>query len=231
MDASGSRFPSWGDFIDERLSARAFTVAKEVAARLKDRGVLLAANEAARLQTGFPQTIYWEPYGIAQGDAGLAVACAYFDQCFPMRAGTGSGRTTSTSPRAPREVRRLCRSGCSQAWPGSHFRARAFSERRRYGTLLEALDLRLCGDVLTHAAALRGKHGVAVSEFDVISGLSGVAAYLLVSGGHPPGDVALHASSTASSRSPRRLTAFPLVYALPPAGRRRHGGPLTRRGT
>jgi hypothetical protein len=40
---------------------------------------------------------------------------------------------------------------------------------------------------------LAGRHGLAVSEFDVISGLSGAGAYLLQQGGLPPGDVALDA--------------------------------------
>ena len=194
MDAPGSRVPAWGDFLDERLSARAFAVAKEVAARLKDRGVLLAANEAARLQSHFPRTVYWESYGVAQGDAGLAVACAYFDQCFP-----GEGWDTvaqdylafATTDAGRAEALPL---GLFAGMAGLAFSARALSRSGlRHGRLLESLDLRLCGDVLPHAAALVGTHGVAVSAFDVITGLSGVAAYLLSRGGHPPGDVALHA--------------------------------------
>ena len=47
--------------------------------------------------------------------------------------------------------------------------------------------------MLEPSAALTGRHGVAVSEFDLIVGLSGVAAYLLQRGYEPPMDVALQA--------------------------------------
>jgi lantibiotic biosynthesis protein len=192
MDASGPHAPSWGPFIDERLSAQAFAVAKEVAARLKDRAVLLAANDAAREQTRFPKTIYWEPYGVAQGDAGLAVACAYFDQCFPDEGWDKRGHDYLDFATRGAGSAGALPLGLFAGLAGLAFAARALSrDGRRYDTLLESLDLRLCGDVLTPAAALTGKHGVSVSEFDVITGVSGIAAYLLSRGTHPPGDVAL----------------------------------------
>ncbi len=51
----------------------------------------------------------------------------------------------------------------------------------------------ICSQVLEPSAALAGRHGVAVSDFDLIVGLSGVAAYLLSRGLDPPKDVALQA--------------------------------------
>jgi len=180
--------------VPDRVSTRAFGVAKEVAGRLRDRDLLLAANEAARAQTRFPKTVYWEPYGVAQGDAGLALACAYFDQCFPHEGWDRRGHDyLDRATRAAASLEALP-SGLFGGLAGLAFAARALSRGgRRYGTLLETLDHRLCGDAVAHATTLSGRHGVAVSEFDLITGLSGVAAYLLWRGESPPGDVALRA--------------------------------------
>jgi hypothetical protein len=183
----------WGPFLDASLSTRAFTVAKDVAGRLKSRDALIAANEAARTQTRYPKTIYWEPYGIAQGDAGLALASAYFDRCLPGHDWARIGHDyLSYATQAMDRVERVPL-GLFSGLAGLAFAVRTLSPDGRYRPLLESLDLKVCGHALAQAAALDGRHGVAVSEFDAISGSSGIAAYLLTRGGHPPGDVALQA--------------------------------------
>ena len=184
----------WAQLIDAGISARALTVAKEGAARLKDRNLLLAANEAALAQTRFPKTIYWEPYGVAQGDAGLALTCAYFDKCFPDEGWDRVGHDYLSFATRGAEGTGALPLGLFAGLAGLAFSARALSrDGSRYRSLLESLDARLCGHALTPAAALIGRHGVAVSEFDLITGLTGVAAYLLWRGCDPPGDVALQA--------------------------------------
>src|ERR1700757_5146963 len=77
------RVCGWAPVVGSDATARAVEVAKEVAERLRDREVLLAANRKARAQTRYPKTVYWEPSGVAQGDAGLALMCSYLDSCFP----------------------------------------------------------------------------------------------------------------------------------------------------
>src|SRR5688572_15823179 len=73
----------WSRALGPEQAARAVTVAEEVATRLRDRELIEAANAAAARQTAYPQSVYWEPHGIAQGDAGLALMCGYLDACFP----------------------------------------------------------------------------------------------------------------------------------------------------
>jgi lantibiotic biosynthesis protein len=183
----------WQSFVGEDLSKQAFSVAKEVARRLKNRDSVLAANETAFAQTRFPKTIYWEPYGVAQGDAGLALACAYFDQCFPDEGWDRTGHDYLSVATRAAEGRALSH-GLFAGLAGLAFSARVLSRGgSRYRSLLDSLDARLSSQVLTPAAAVAGRHGVAVSEFDLITGLTGVAAYLLWRGGTPPGDVALQA--------------------------------------
>ncbi|HZP87260.1 MAG TPA: lanthionine synthetase C family protein [Burkholderiales bacterium] len=184
----------WQCAVDDALASQALRVAEDVARRLRDRDALLAANEAARAQTHFPKTIYWEPWGVAQGDAGLALACAYFDRCFPGEEWDRIGHAYLGFATQALEGARGMPLGLLAGLAGLAFSTRALSGGNdRHRALLESLDAHLCGNVLTPVAALSGKHGVAVSEFDLISGLSGIAAYLLYRGLDPPGDVALYA--------------------------------------
>lgn len=64
---------AWAPPLESDLAAKALAVAREVADRCKSREQLLAANDAALKQTIFPKTIYWEPHGVAQGDAGAGL--------------------------------------------------------------------------------------------------------------------------------------------------------------
>jgi hypothetical protein len=66
-----------------KQAAVALAVARETALRFKDSSQIGMALTLAQGQTAFPKSIYWRPYGIAQGYAGLAVMCGYLDACFP----------------------------------------------------------------------------------------------------------------------------------------------------
>jgi hypothetical protein len=215
--APATRALSWGPFIDDHLATRVVTVAKDVAARLKDRDALLAANEAAREQTRFPRTIYWEPYGLAQGDAGLAVASAYFDQCFPHEGWDTIGDAyldVATDAAVARGDKLPL--GLFAGLAGVAYAARALSRHgRSHSALRDSIDVKLCGDVLTPVASLRGRHGMAVSEFDAITGLSGIAAYLLTRGSEPPADVVLEAILDAFVAMTEECDAIPHWYTPP----------------
>src|SRR5262245_16930153 len=73
----------WRPTLQATTAASAVAVAQEIAARLQSREQVDAAFAATVQQTAFPEFAYWQPYGIAQGYAGLAVMCSYLDACFP----------------------------------------------------------------------------------------------------------------------------------------------------
>jgi hypothetical protein len=176
------------------LAARALSVAREVAERCKSRERLLAANDAALKQTTFPQTIYWEPSGVAQGDAGIALMCSYLDACFPEEGWDKTGHEFLTWATRGAEATGARHTGLYSGLAGLAFSARSLSrDGSRYKKLLASLDYGISSQVLEPSSALSGRHGVAVSEFDLIVGLSGVAAYLLQRRYEPPMDVALQA--------------------------------------
>ena len=156
------------------------TVARDVAVRASDPGRISAALAAAAGQTHYPQSLHWEPYGIAEGDAALAVMCAYLDACLPSEGWdvvahgflTVAARGAERTPRLP--------PGLFGGLSGLAFAAASLSRGgARYQRLLASLDEALALEAPALGAGLRGRDAGAVSEFDVITGASGVGAYLL----------------------------------------------------
>ncbi|HWC26097.1 MAG TPA: lanthionine synthetase C family protein, partial [Solirubrobacteraceae bacterium] len=149
--------------------------------RATDRRRVEAAVVAARAQTHFPTTVHWEPGSVAQGDAGLALLCAYADRCFPDEGWdvTGHGFLASAAAHAERA---LLGPSLYGGLAGLGFVAAQLGRGgARYRRLLNSVDDALAPQALALADALDGQeHGVPVGQFDAISGLSGVGAYLLM---------------------------------------------------
>jgi hypothetical protein len=152
-----------------------------VARRLADRDVLATANEAAIRQTSFPETVRWDPCSIAQGDAGLALAFAHFDSCLPGEGWDAVAHRSLVRAAAEAERRGLTDIGLFSGLSGLGLAAWALSRGgTRYQRLLSALDEALVPEAVARSRALATRtSGVSVHEFDAISGVSGVGAYLL----------------------------------------------------
>src|SRR6478672_1607224 len=73
----------WQSALPPEPTAEAIAVARDIAARLREPEQVEAANEAAKAQSSDPSIVYWLPYGLAQGWAGMAVMAGYLDACFP----------------------------------------------------------------------------------------------------------------------------------------------------
>ncbi len=159
----------------------AVAVAREVATRLREPERVQAANLAAARQTAYPQSVYWKPHGVAQGDAGLAIMYSYLDACFPGEAWdlTAHGYLTPAARGAEREA--YPTPGLFAGLSGLAFAGWCLSRNgSRYQRLLRLVEQTLLPQTLTLAALLsQPEDGVSVSEFDLISGLSGIGAYLL----------------------------------------------------
>jgi lantibiotic biosynthesis protein len=171
----------WSPVLKENHVASAVAVAREVAARLQDREQIEAATAAAVRQTAYPQTAYWEPHGVAQGDAGLALMCSYLHTCFPGEGWDVTAHRYLTLAAQGAEHSSYLAPGIFEGLSGLAFAAWSLScNGTRYQRLLRAVDEVLLPQTLTLAGALsQHKEGVSVGQFDLISGLSGVGAYLL----------------------------------------------------
>jgi lantibiotic biosynthesis protein len=173
--------PGWVAVVTSQLAARAVTVAGDVAQRLRDRRSVEAACAAAVRQTAFPKVVCWQPASLAQGDAGLALACAYLDSCFAGEGWDriGHGYLTVAAEDAGRHS--YMPIGLWGGMAGLGLAAWSLCrDATRYQRLLTSVDEALLPRVAEQADRLGSrKDGISPGEFDVISGFAGVGAYLL----------------------------------------------------
>jgi lantibiotic biosynthesis protein len=177
---SGAPAP-WTGILPASTRAAAEGVAHDVLARCSDPERMRSALIAARGQTDYPRTVYWEPYGLAQGDAGLALMAGYAATAF-----SEDGWDVTAHERLATAVR-----GAEQApWlpPGLFggvggllLTVTALSrDGARYNRLLASLDRTVAAAARDLAKRVEElPPGCSVGEFDLISGLAGVGAALL----------------------------------------------------
>ena len=152
-----------------------------MAERIGDRRFIETAVRSAPGQTAFPRSVYWQPASLAQGDAGLALACAYLDSCFPDDGWDGTGHSYLAVAAEDAERHPHLPVGLWGGVAGLGFAAWSLCRNTtRYQRLLISVDEALLPQVAGQAGRLAGlKHGMSPGEFDAISGFAGVGAYLL----------------------------------------------------
>jgi hypothetical protein len=168
-------------------AARAAAVGLEVAASVVDPERLAVGVAALRAQTTF-QVVHWRPVSLALGDAGAAVVCAALDARSPDagwdRAGHRFLHHAAAGLSDPAVPLSLFSGACgvaAAAWLSSR-------AGRRYRALREGLDRRLLPVVVPRAPDIVD---------DLIHGISGWVAYLLLGSGGPDREAALGATTTA----------------------------------
>jgi lantibiotic biosynthesis protein len=177
----GMSATSGASILDPGRRAAAFAVAHEVARRAADPVRIANALAATGGQTRFPRTIYWEPYGIGAGDAGLAVMSAYLDACLPREGWDVAGHGLLATAARGAERASPLPLGLFGGLSGLAFAAASLDRGgARYQRLLATLDAELAPRAAAAGARLRERREPGgVAAFDVISGASGVGAYLL----------------------------------------------------
>ena len=176
-----SRHNGWQPALTGPLAAEATRAALDVAARLVAPAEVEKAAAAAVAQTAFPRSTHWVPYTIGQGYAGLAVLWAYLDQCFPEQDWDLAGKHHLTLAARGAENGPTPPPGLFSGLSGLAFSACQLSrDGARYGRLLATLDETISQAAIILADAVRAQRsGVTPGQFDAISGLSGIGAYLL----------------------------------------------------
>jgi hypothetical protein len=174
---------TWASVLDDRRRCDALAVARDVATRVTDTKRLARAIAAARLQSSFPETVRWEPFGLAEGNAGLALMCGYLDRCLPDEGWDVGAHKFLTAAARGAERASVLSAGAFSGLSGLAFAAASLARRgTRYQGLLAVLDAALQASITQSTARIRSawRTGIAVSEFDVISGLAGIGAHLLL---------------------------------------------------
>ncbi|MGB8701983.1 MAG: lanthionine synthetase C family protein, partial [Thermosynechococcaceae cyanobacterium] len=171
---------SWSLHLKPDLAAIAATVAHKVVACMRLRSQIEAAVTAAAQQTTFPKSIYWLPYSVAQGDAGLAIMSAYLDSCFPEESWDITGHHYLQEAARAAEAQVGIQIGLFSGLSGLAFAAWSLSRSgTRYNKLLTQIEEILLPQTMDQASSLSRYKGLSVHQFDLISGITGVGAYLL----------------------------------------------------
>ena len=175
------RTHSWQPILASDQAARAIAIAREVAGRLRDQEQVEAAIVAAARQTAFPKSLHWQSYGVAQGYAGLAILCGYLEKCFPDENWDVIGHQYLELAARGAEQLSSLPAGIFAGLSGLAFASWYLSRGgKRYCKLLTTLEEVLLPQTLGLANMLTmQKKNVSVGQFDLISGLSGIGAYLL----------------------------------------------------
>jgi hypothetical protein len=180
---------AWSPLQEPVPAKHSLDLAFDIARRMSDPLVIERAVASAKAATAVERpSIYWRPYSIAQGDAGVALMFGVFDDCFPdqgwdrvahqwiERASTGTAA----------EVRPL--GGLFEGISGLAFTAAYLSRGgRRYRKLVGHLHDWVVAEA--HAAGaevdrtLQDGAGPFLA-WDVIAGVTGIGTYLLSRGDH-----------------------------------------------
>jgi hypothetical protein len=111
--------------------------------------------------------------------------CAYVDACLPSKGWDAAAHGFLTVAARGAERRSWLPPGLFQGLSGLAFATALLSrEGTRYQRLLATLDQALALEASALGARLQGQEAGAVSEFDVVSGASGIGAYLLQRDAH-----------------------------------------------
>jgi lantibiotic biosynthesis protein len=170
----------WTPVVAGDLASSAIAVARTVATRLNTPECLERAISEAPRQSAFTNRICWVPHSLSQGHAGLAVLCGYLDACFPEEHWDLKAREHLQFAARAAEAFPELPLGIFSGLSGLGFAAWQLSRGgKRYLRLLNSLDDSTCFRAIAAGQSIRGRQGVSFAEFDAISGLSGVGAYLL----------------------------------------------------
>ncbi|MEU5950403.1 lanthionine synthetase C family protein [Micromonospora sp. NPDC047465] len=173
--------PVWTGALDATRQSAALFAARDVAIRVTDRERIARSLPLARRQTLYPESVHWNPCGLAGGHAGIAVMCSYFDQCLPGEGWDAVGHGFLAEGVTALENGGPEHAGLFAGLGGFAFALESLSRNGdRYQRALAAADELLAPQASELAARLNAiGTGLPVSAFDLVSGVSGVGAYLL----------------------------------------------------
>jgi lantibiotic biosynthesis protein len=174
---------SWTPALPPALASPATRVVRDLAGRLRDQQRVGLAVATAPTQTAFPLAVRWLAPTLGQGDAGIAMTCAYLDACWADEGWDRVGRNYLTTAAVAAEGLPQLSPAMFGGLAGLAFAAWSLSRgATRYRNLLATLDDALVPQVTAQANGLAWPtiDGMPFGQFDVISGLAGIGAYLLL---------------------------------------------------
>jgi hypothetical protein len=183
-ESRNRRSQAWRPLLAGAQLHQACSAAIDVAGRLADRRTVRDAVASATARTRFPRALHWTPYGVAQGEAGLAILHGYLDSCKPDGGWDRVAHDELAMAVSAMEQLEYVPTDPFTGVAGLGFAARAASRGGlRYRRLMLQVDAELVNTAAPIADHLLHDDGMPVSRFDLISGAAGLAAYLLPAAG------------------------------------------------
>lgn len=180
---AASVFRRWQPLNIAARGQRVVALAREIAGRFSGGDIIDRAVTRARAATREPASIYWHPYTIAQGDAGIALMFGYFDSCFPDEGWDRIAHVWVERAARGAETAERLPNGLFEGISGLAFVVNYLSRGgQRYRTLHRRLHEFVMSNLQTQLKAFddSARHGVVpFPAWDAISGLTGIGAYLL----------------------------------------------------
>lgn len=170
---------SWGAGLDARRRADALSAARLIALRVTDPETVSRSLALAQQQTSFPRSVHWSPASVAQGDAGQALLCAQMDHVFPGEGWEARGLEHLSRATDHARAQQIRSAGAASGLSGLAFATAMSAGDDRFRGPRADMDRSIAQASFATIAELHARSGVAPSTFDVISGLSGTALYLL----------------------------------------------------
>jgi hypothetical protein len=155
-------------------------IARLVAERIADERCLAAAVDISARQTTVPEFVRWRPQTVAGGYAGTAILFGAADARWPGEGWDRAGHRHLAAAVAAMEAHTPVNASLYAGLAGIGFAAQVLAGgRERYRRLLSAVDAELLPQAEAVIDRVEATSGGPASSFDVISGLSGIAVYLL----------------------------------------------------
>ena len=170
---------SWSASLPEPERKAILNIANEVASRLANPEILAKAIADSKRQAERPEYMRWQPHDIAQGDAGLALMFGQMDLCFPHQ---GWDRHAYNSLKQAENLQFYEMGlGIFSGLSGLGYMAFCLSKNgTRYQKMSPAIDSSLLSLLDNNARNYSVSFDYTdVSVWDVISGFSGEARYLI----------------------------------------------------
>lgn len=165
----------WNVFLPEPLRSQALDAATLVAERLREPEQVLAIAQKALPQSVLAKRL--TPEGMVFGVGGIAFPCAYFAHCFPDQGWDRIAHRYLDSRTQPYS---LTGASLFSMTSGMAMILALLSENgRRYRQTLIGLHTLLCDQIRSLPCRSGEGAGIAEREYDLISGATGVLAYLL----------------------------------------------------
>lgn len=172
----------WQSFLSDSLSTSARNAALLIAEQMRDPEFV---SETAILTS--QRSIYppgWLATCLANGDAGVAMMYGYLGNCFPDQGWDTLAQAYLRRAAAATQHAQLAFPGLFAGTAGMAAAISTLNNNgQRYRKILDRLHTGLCTQVLQRnwqrTFVQREQNGVADSDYDVVSGASGVLAYLV----------------------------------------------------